>query len=126
VRPFISNNFRKSLQVPLLKPTGSKLVGPEFGHADAVTALVITDRGLAMSAGFDCALCVFSIAKPFKTLHKVQRAHDHGITADAHDAVDSWFVTGVEGAMRVCGPPMANQVTHNQVTHFDGTFSALF
>jgi WD40 repeat protein len=102
---------RAPLQVPLLKPAGPELVGPEYGHTDAVTGLVITDRGLAMSAGFDRALCVFSITKPRETLRKVERAHAHGITAVAHDAVNNWFITGgFDGSVKVWsadGKPVA-------------------
>jgi hypothetical protein len=72
------------MQVPILKPEGPELAGLEFGHTGAATALVITDRCLGTSAGFDCTLCVFSIAKPQETLCKVEHAHGHGITAVAH------------------------------------------
>lgn len=98
-------------QAALLQPHGPALIGPEHGHTDAVTDLVITDRDMAMTAGLDRALCIFSVSKPRETLRKIDRAHAHGIIKVAHDLVNNWFVSGgYDGAVKVWsddGKPVA-------------------
>jgi WD40 repeat protein len=90
------------MQKSLLVPLGPELVGPKLGHNDAVLGLCITDTGLVMSAGFDCALCVFDARRPHETMRKVEKAHMHSIVSVTHDPVNNWFVTGAfDGTVRV-------------------------
>jgi WD40 repeat protein len=81
---------------------GPLLEGPEYGHVDAVTDVVITDRGLVMSAALDGALCIFAVGKPRESLKKIERAHVQGIISVAHDAINNWFITGgFDGIVKV-------------------------
>lgn len=78
------------------------LEGPVGGHTDAVTSVVITDRGLVMSGGLDRALCLAVLSKPRDTVRRVDHAHAKGAISVAHDAVNNWFISGgFDGAIKV-------------------------
>ena len=90
------------VQTPLLQALAPDLEGPDFGHTDAVTSVVITDRGLVMSGGLDRALCVVTLTKPKDSFKKVEHAHAHGAISVAHDSVNNWFISGgIDGALKV-------------------------
>lgn len=90
------------VQEPLLTAIGTPLSGTECGHTGAVTAVVVTDRHQAMSAGLDRALCILMVTKPRESIRKIERAHLQGIISVSHDAVNNWFVTGgFDGTVKV-------------------------
>ena len=90
------------VQTPLLTALFEPLTGPQLGHADAVTSVVVTDRGDVMSGGLDRALCVLALSKPQDSFKKIQHAHAHGAISVAHDSVNNWFVSGgFDGAVKV-------------------------
>lgn len=90
------------LQTPLLQALTPAMRGPEFGHTDAVTSVVITDRGLVMSGGLDRALCLITLTKPKDSFKKVENAHAQGTISVAHDSQNNWFISGgIDGAIKV-------------------------
>jgi hypothetical protein len=68
------------VQKPLIEPVSQELSGTEHGHTDAVTAIALTDTGLAMSGSLDCTLCVFDIYRPCETMRRIENAHEKVLT----------------------------------------------